>query len=46
MKNYGQLQGLKKEQYLVTLNSSGEVTIHLVVHISKEFKTFAVKLDN
>jgi hypothetical protein len=46
IKNYGELQDLNRDKYLVTLSASGEVTFHLVVHIFKEFKTFVVRLDN
>jgi hypothetical protein len=44
--NLYKLKTLSKEKYLVCLNGSGKVTLHLFIYLSKEFKTFSLKVDS
>jgi Leucine-rich repeat (LRR) protein len=39
------LQGLEKEQFLLSLNPTGNITAQLVLHLAKEFATFSLKID-
>jgi hypothetical protein len=46
IENYSTLTELSKEKYLVCLNAWGKITLHLLIYLSKEFKTFSLKVDS